>query len=74
MSGNIRKRYLVNLVTWDEYEQWIEASSADEAQERAIEDYAEHGDLHFKLKNANVECMGVWDEDDITANAGTPQS
>ena len=45
-----------------------------QAQERAIQDYAEHGDLHFKLKNANVECMGVWDEDDIRANAGTPQS
>lgn len=65
MSTTTRKRYLVNIVTWSSYVQWIEADSDEEAIERAEEDYADNGDENFKHKDGGIESCAIWEEAEL---------
>ena len=64
-----RKRYLVNVVTWSSYVQWIEAESADDDIERAEEDYSDNADENFKHKDGGIDSCAIWEEEEI---GGTP--
>lgn len=59
-----RKRYLVNLVEWGSYVRWIEADSAEHAIELAEQEFSEHGDSGFTLKDGCVDC-DVWKDANI---------
>lgn len=63
MTAINRKRYLVNLVTWESYVQWFEADSAEHAMELAEQDYSDNGDINFKCKDGGIDCSDIWDEE-----------
>lgn len=60
-----RRRYLVNLVTWESYVQWFEADSREHAIELAEQDYSDNGDINFKCKDGGLDCSDIWDEEDV---------
>ena len=56
MSDKGYKRFRVDLAEWNRYVRWIEAANADEAIERAQQDFSEYGDEGFTLKDGGIEC------------------
>jgi hypothetical protein len=72
MSTATRKRYLVNLVTWESYVQWFEAESAEHAIELAEEDYSNNGDANFHGKGGGIECCDICNEEDVLDGSSSP--
>jgi hypothetical protein len=68
MSTNTRKRYLVNLVTWESYVQWFEAESAEHSIDLAEADYSENGDANFHCKGGGIECSDIWREEEVRSS------
>lgn len=64
-TNSTRKRYMVNLVTWESYVQWFEADSAEHALEQAEADYSENGDANFHCKGGGLNCCDILREEDV---------
>lgn len=49
------KEYSVRLTAWDEWQIWLEAGSAEEAETEALRLLSEEGDASFKHRGCGID-------------------
>lgn len=53
------KEYSVRLIAWDEWQIWLQASSAEDAEAEALRIFGEEGDGDFKHRGCGIDHVEV---------------
>lgn len=57
--NEVLKGYSIRLIAWDEWQIWLHASSAEDAEAEALRILSEEGDSDFKHRGCGIDHVEV---------------